>query len=111
MPLLYILYYIGALVVSEKAPSHHPDETEGVPIGLFLLVLYLLARLCRLAQPRTFVCLMKFPSFEHVLLDELLHVGGCLLCLAAVHDVADYLVGHGGMLHIHVRAGLPRYFI
>ena len=52
---------------------------------------------------------MKFvvPSFEHALLDELLHVGGCLLCLAAFYDVADNLVGHGGMLHIHVRAGLP----
>ena len=54
---------------------------------------------------------MKNALLEHVLLDELLHVGGRLLHLAAVHDVADYLVGHGGMLHIHVRAGLPRYFI
>lgn len=32
-------------MVSEKAPSHHPDETEGVPIGLFLLVLNLLTLL------------------------------------------------------------------
>ena len=46
-------------MVSEKAPSHHPDETEWMPIGLFLLVLftnfYLLDEICYLNM----LCLMS----------------------------------------------------
>ena len=37
---------------------------------------------------------MKNALLEHVLLDELLHVGGRVLHLATFHDVAHHLVGH-----------------
>ena len=53
----------SGLCLSKEAPSRHLDETEWMPIGLFTFNESYITNF-----------FMKNTSFEHVLLDELLHV-------------------------------------